>query len=529
MAWAEPKTKRDQMVLFTSRLDEAVSEDHVVRVVDQVLGRIDWRPMERLYHQRLGQPPIHPRIICSVILYGLICRIRASRKLEEALQVRLDFRWLAHGMSIDHSTLSEFRRKHPAELRDLFVQLVLIGKEMGLVAFERLAFDGTRVRANNRRTGARSPQQLREMKAKLQEEFDRLSEKADAEDAQDEEVFSAVDSSNKPSDGESGSDWKRRRQQVEKALAKVDAALAELEKIENSREKTPARLPITDPESRIAKNKEGGFAPNFTPTATVDCESGMIVDQTVIPQSSESDELLTTIAQVQADYNLDGPVSEVLADGLMANGENLRACEEEKVNLYSPVPGAHEGDNPAVRDDLTQPVPADAIASLPMRNVTIDGRKQQRFDKQAFVYDAVDNVYRCPQGVALIKSSTYTTTECGRTVQRTRYRAPELACSSCALVPQCLTGKAKFRQIDRGEHDAVIERQKTKMARDESKKIYATRRSVGERPFAVIKQVFGLRQFLTRGLDRVQQEWTWATIAFNLKLVVRNTARGPSP
>ena len=124
VGWAQPDCDRDQMVLFSSRLDEAVEPDHIVRVVDQVLGRVDWRPMENLYHKRLGQPAIHPRILCSVILYGLICRIRASRKLEEALHVRLDFRWLAHGMSIDHTTLSEFRRKYPEQLRDLFVQLV---------------------------------------------------------------------------------------------------------------------------------------------------------------------------------------------------------------------------------------------------------------------------------------------------------------------------------------------------------------------------------------------------------------------
>lgn len=157
MRWSEPECNRDQMVLFASRLDEAVDSDHLVRIVDQVLDRVDWRPMENLYHRTLGQPAIHPRILSSVILYGLICRIRASRKLEEALQVRLDFRWLAHGMSIDHSTLSEFRRKHPEQLRDLFVQLVLIGKEMGLVTFERIAFDGTRVRASNRKRGLGPP------------------------------------------------------------------------------------------------------------------------------------------------------------------------------------------------------------------------------------------------------------------------------------------------------------------------------------------------------------------------------------
>ncbi len=182
-----------------------------------------------------------------------------------------------------------------------------------------------------------------------------------------------------------------------------------------------------------------------------------------------------------------------------------------------------------MRDDLTRPVPADATGSLPMRNVTIDGKKTQRFDKQAFIYVEDEDVYRCPQGEALTKSSSYTTTEAGKPVQRTRYRACETACSSCPLAAQCLSGKAKFRQIDRGEYDADIERQKSKMQQPESASTYATRRSVGERPFAVIKQVYGVRQFLTRGLSRVRQEWTWASLAFNLEILLGHLARSSVP
>lgn len=219
-------------------------------------------------------------------------------------------------MSIDHSTLSEFRRKHSEELRDLFVQVVLVGQEMGLVNFKRIALDGTRVRSNNRKSGTRTPEELREAKKTLQAEFDRLNQKADQEDAEDEEAFGGSDdSSNQPSD-------EQRRKQLEQAQKRVDAALAELEQIENSPEKTPTRLPITDPESRFSKTKEGGFAPCYTPMVTVDVDSGMIVDQGVIAQSNESGELISTIAQVKQDYNLAGPVEQVLADGLMATGEN---------------------------------------------------------------------------------------------------------------------------------------------------------------------------------------------------------------
>lgn len=519
MRWAAPAQCRDQLVLISTTLDDTIEIDHEVRILELLMGRVDWGPLEATYHGRLGQPPIHPRILCSVILYGLFCRIRASRRVEEALKVRLDFKWLAHGMTIDHSTISEFRRRHADEMRQLFSQVVLMGEEMGLVRFRCFGFDGTRIRANNRKHGTRTPNELREAKRLLAEEFDRLNAMAEAEDSEDEESFGGG------KDSPAAMSDQQRREKLEQMQRKVDAALEELEKIEASVETTPSRLPITDPESRVSKTKEGGFAPCYTPTATVDIDSGMIVDQNVIAQSNESGELMSTIAQVQRDYDLPGPVKEVLADGLMATGENLDACEKIGVDLYSPVPGVHSGDNPAVREDPSQPVPADQLDQLPMKTI----QKQRRFDKQAFVYDRQRDVYWCPAGKALTHSSHYQTTSAGKQISRDRYRANAADCTACPLAGRCIRGKVKFRQIDRGKYDDAIERQIAKMKRPESQKKYSRRRHAGERPFAVIKHQFGARQFLTRGLASVRQEWCWLSIAFNLKSLMSKHAAGAQP
>ena len=131
MDWAKASERRDQLVLFPTRLDDAIELNHRVRMLDDILSRLDWTKWEADYDLRRGQPPIHPRILASVILYGLLVRIRASRALEEALQVRLDFRWLVEGRSIDHTTISEFRRKNAEALKDTFVQIAMIAREMG--------------------------------------------------------------------------------------------------------------------------------------------------------------------------------------------------------------------------------------------------------------------------------------------------------------------------------------------------------------------------------------------------------------
>jgi hypothetical protein len=105
--FSTPPLSRDQLVLFPEKLDQAIPTGHSVRLVDEILGRLDWTKWEQLYDGRIGQPPIHPRVIASVILYGILCRIRTSRSLEEALTMRNDFRWLVEGRTIDHKLNDE--------------------------------------------------------------------------------------------------------------------------------------------------------------------------------------------------------------------------------------------------------------------------------------------------------------------------------------------------------------------------------------------------------------------------------------
>jgi transposase len=134
--WSQPVETRDQLVLFPHRLEESIPASHSVRLLDEILGQLDWSGFEALYHGMRGQPPIHPRILSGVILYGLMTRIRSTRMLEDALQIRLDFRWLAEGRSIDHSTLSKFRHERGEQLKRLFVQVGLVARQAGMLPLE---------------------------------------------------------------------------------------------------------------------------------------------------------------------------------------------------------------------------------------------------------------------------------------------------------------------------------------------------------------------------------------------------------
>lgn len=518
--FAAPPLSRDQIVLFPEKLDQIIPQDHSVRMLDDILSRLDWSKWEQTYNRRIGQPPIHPKIIASVILYGNLCRIRSSRALEESLSIRSDFRWLVEGRTIDHSTISEFRRKNPEALKEIFVQIVLVARDLGHVPLQTLGFDGTRMRANNRKTGTRTPADLRKAKEELKARFAELEAKAATADQQDEERLGAATDHTL---SEELADVEHRRQ-------KVDAALAELDRLENAGEKIPTRLPITDPESRVTPNKDGGFAPNYTPHATVDIDSGIVVSADVIAEANEDKQMLASVEDVKESFGLEEAPSEMLADGLMSTGDNLAKCEAAGIELYSPIKLGAGEDNPAIREDLRMPVAPEDLDRLPTTTTKKkDGSKSTKFNKNAFVYDTEKDSYWCPAGKELAYSNKTSQVEGGRQRIRYRYRAEASDCAGCPLAAMCLSGKAKQRQVGHEQHEAKRVAHAQKMSTAEAKEKYSRRSHAGERPFAMIKSHFGARQFLTRGLAGVRNEWLWLTSSFNLHRLLSLIASGVDP
>ena len=515
-----PPECRDQIVLFPEKLDDAISTDHPVRLLDDILKRIDWTPWENKYNLVRGQPPIHPRVIAGAILYGILKRIRTTRALEEAIEVRLDFRWLCSGQSIDHTTISKFRITHKELIRELFVQVALIAQQLGKLTLETLGFDGTKIRANNRRSGSRTPKELLEAKEEFSKRYDQIQAQLELADKADQERMGS-----------------EQRQRLKDELAdinqrknRIDAACTELENLKKQGESIPDRIPTTDPQSRINPNKEGGFAPNYTPTVTVDIDSGLIVATEVHTSATEEWFMMNQIDQVVESFSMKAEPKELLADGLMCSGDNLAACKDRGIDLYSPIKNNTDTSNPAIRQELNQPVPSEKLDKLPILKIKhADGKTTKQFHKDAFVYDADKDCYWCPNGKALPYKNKTSEVENHRTRIRYRYISNPSDCTECPLKTRCIAGSKPRRMINHEQHEELRQEQARKMATPEAQAKYARRRHSGERPFAVIKHHFGARQFLTRGLQRVACEWSWLVAAFNLKQLMGLQARGTGP
>jgi len=505
--FASPPLGRDQLVLFPDKLDDIIGTDHPVRLLDDILERLDWKAWEDAYVLMRGQPPIHPRVMVSAILYGILKRIRTSRALEEAIEIRSDFRWLVQGRSIDHTTISKFRTTNSAQIKELFVQIALVAQSLGYLPLATLGFDGTRMRSNNRKSGSRTPEELRVAKQELAAKYEELEAKTAQADKQDD-VRLADDS---------GLRLNKELADVARRRKKVDAALAEIERLQNADQKIPARIPITDPQSRITPNKEGGFAPNYTPLATVDVDSGLIVASSVISNTDEDKHMIAAVKEVMESFSLEKPPKEMLADGMICTGENLAECESMGIDFYSPIKLDDEQDNPARRQDLTHSVAPADIERLPTTTTKHrDGTTTTQFNKNAFIYDVEHDCYWCPSGKQLSFEGTTSETENGRRRIRFRYLAKAEDCASCPLQAKCMKSSTKRRMVNHEQHESRRIEHAKKMSQPESKKTYGRRRHPGERPFATIKSQFGARAFLTRRLSRVTSEWHWLTSAFNL-------------
>lgn len=511
--WAKPPLEPDQVLLFYPTLRGSLAEDHPVHLVDEVLERYDWAPWERQYVLVEGQPPIHPRFLAGAIVYGLSAGVRSSRALEGACKSRLDMMLLVHGHTPDHTTFAKFRTRFKAALKDLFRFLGRTAMEMGMARLNGLALDGTRVRANSSRHETATAKTIEERLAALDEQVAGLLAEAEQADQEEDTLFGKEASPHRL--GKKLATLERRQEALSRALAKAQAQEAQRKEDGSSSRKAP-KVPVADPDAAIQPNKEGGFAPNYTPMAAVETHGGFILDADVLPDSDEGQATVATVDRVEAAQGQ--RPEEFLADSKHGSGATLAALAARGIEGYIPLEQRHDRpDNPAHRPDPTVPVPESDWPRLPRNPVT------KKLDRAAFAYDPAADAYWCPVGRRLAFHHQHTQAEKNSSVVKRIYRCA--GCTGCPLAAECRAGKAPYRTVCRDEHEGLREAMDARLKTPEGRRTYARRKWTSETVFGFIKGVMGIRQFLLRGLDKVRTEWLWACAAYNLGKLVRGLAR----
>ena len=340
----------DQTLLLPPDVLEWLPEGHLAHHISDLVDGLD---LTAFYLPYAGDgrrnAPYAPRMMVKVLLYAYSTGVFSSRGIAKKLEEDVAFRVLAAGNFPQHRTVCEFRRRHLSDFKQLFVAVVGLARELGLVRFAKLSVDGTKVRANASKRKAMSYGRMQAEERRLSGEVDALLRAADETDvAEDVRLGPAVRGDELPAE-------LRRR---EDRLAAIRAAKARLEAAQQAADDARGRVPgqtrnpkggrpykraygepdaqaqsnFTDPESGVMKTSNDGFQQCYNAQAAVDAEQQLVVATDVTANASDQGGLPGLLDEVRERFDVQ-PAT-VLADAGYCNERDLTELETRGVDGY---------------------------------------------------------------------------------------------------------------------------------------------------------------------------------------------------
>ena len=519
----KPEIPRDQLVLWSQKLDDAIPAAHPVRHLAYLLDSEPFaerfREWSAQYVLLEGKPPYCPRDLTALYIHGMLNKIRSSRQLEAACHNRVDVIWLMSGQPPDHSTICDFVREHARQLRKIFRDVLEVGIRAGLVKFEHVAVDGTKVEADAGKGSVHREATIAAQLATLDQQIAAVEKEWTDNELRETSLFGAEAPWTPPSGGTPAQQLARLKEQQKR----LNQALATITRRRD--ETAEGRVfksiaSVTDPDSRAMPDKEGKTKPNYNAQIAVDTAAGMVVAQAVNDRAEDNGQLTPLLEQVQE--NCESLPAEVSADSGYNTGPELAKLESMQVTAYLPDSGERSEANPRETSATQAVAAAQSGATLTDEQWTALPRDEKgRITKDAFVYDREANVYRCPMGQSL-PFLRYSTTQrgWGRCV-RSQYGG----CPACALCPRagmCCSDPKRGRIVNRDQYEAHRERMRERMKTPEGRLRYSLRGQTVEPRFGYMKRGLGIRRFLRRGLNGVQTEWSLICTAINIGILLKN-------
>ena len=417
----------------------------MARFVVEVFDRLDLSAMSRSY-RGTGSASYHPALLLGILVYGYATGVFSSRKLERATYDSVAFRFIAANDHPDHDTIATFRRRFLKQIEGLFVQVLELAREMGMLKLGTVALDGTKIHANASRHSALSYEHAGKIEAQLKAEVAELLARAEAADAAD------------VPDGMSIPDELARR---EERLAKLAEARARIEarakeRFEREKAEHEAKLAAREAKAEATGKKSGGKPPQPP------VEGARPTDQ--INLTDEASRIMPVAGGgFEQCYNAQAVVA---AGSLLVVAAQVVQAPNDKQQI-EPMLQRIE----ALPEDL--------------------GRPETLLADNGYFSDA--NVMLCAAAqidpmIALGRQSHY----------------PSLSERFVEAPPA-------------PDNPTPLEAMSHRLQTPAGKKLYALRKQTPEPVFGIIKSVMGFRQFLLRGLDNVQGEWSLVTMAWNMK------------
>jgi transposase len=338
---------RQTLFLLPPSVDEWLPQRHLARFVVEVIEQLDLRALVGAYRGS-GSASYHPSVLLGLLVYGYTTRVFSSRRIEQATHDSVAFRFVAANDHPDHDTIATFRSRFLKEIEGLFVQVLLLARESGLLKLGTVALDGTKIHANASRHSALSYEHAGKIEAQLKGEVAELLALAAAADRADvpdgmsipDELARREDRLARLAEAkakiEARAAARRAREQVEYA-AKIKArearATATGKKPGGRAPPRPTDTPgpqdqinLTDEDSRIMPVAGGGFEQAYNAQAAVASESLLVVANDVVQAVNDKEQIAPMLARLARLPEALGKPQTLLADSGYFSAANVTAC-----------------------------------------------------------------------------------------------------------------------------------------------------------------------------------------------------------
>lgn len=456
---------RQQATLFPERLDDYISEDNSVRVIDVFIDSLKLRKLGFASRPKnKGRPGYDPALLLKLYVYGYLNRIQSSRRLEREAQRNVEVMWLLGRLAPDFKTIADFRKDNGDAIKQVCREFVLLCKKLDLFSSAEIAIDGSKFKAVNNADRAFSKAKIKRRREKIDESIDRYLKQINKADRQDTK------------------ESRNTKVRLKERLAKVEEEAKRLELLEKELLETPdQQLSLTDPDARImATRGRSSVMVGYNVQTAVDTENHLIIAHEVTNVGHDRTQLANMAKQAKA--LLERDELKVVADRGYYSGREILDCENNNITTYLP------------------------------KTQTSNNKAAGLYDKSDFIYDKSTDTYRCPADQVLTKR--FRRFEAGMEIDR--YYASSLVCGECPLKANCTTGTE--RRVSRWEHEHVLEELDKRMANEPEH--MELRRSTVEHPFGTIKTWMGHTHFQMKTIARVGTEMSLHVLSYNLKRVI---------
>jgi len=292
-------TNREQQYLFPPSIQDWLPEEHLARFVVDIVSQLNLQPLAEIYTGK-GFKAYHPEILLSLLFYGYATGVFSSRKIEKATYDSVAFRFISANTHPDHDTIATFRKRFLKQLKPLFVQILMLAREMGLMKVGKVSLDGAKIKANASKHHALSWDYACKLEKQLQaevEELIRLAEQDDSDKVPDgmdipeelrrrqDRLKAIAEAKIKIEDRAAERSAREQKEHAEKIAARQKKAEATGKKPRGPEPKPPEPGPqkkdqvnLTDEESRIMPSSDKGFVQAYNAQAAVDADTMIIIE-----------------------------------------------------------------------------------------------------------------------------------------------------------------------------------------------------------------------------------------------------------